>query len=122
MNRPVPKYVFWPNSMPVFVASLLLLFLAGTLTGTILVLVLMFGAFFALRIQIAAHFITAFEIPGISNGTIIQKSDARVVDGQRQLGKCLVIDDRRSGHEIVIYKWLFNSVTLQRMRELIEGA
>lgn len=122
MNKSVPKYIFWPNSMPVFVVSLLLLMLAGSLVNSIFVMAVMFAVFFALRIQIAAHFITAFEFPGVSDGTIIQKSDARILDSRRFLGNCLVIDDRRSGHEIVIYKWMFSPLTLQRIRELIQGA
>jgi len=118
----IPKHIFWPNSNGVFIVSLLTLIFAGNVFNAALAIGLLVCLTYIRRIQIAEHFITALEVPGTSLETIIQKKDARVIEGRRLFGSCLIIDDRRSEQEIVIYKWMFNAMTLKRMREMIEGA
>lgn len=120
--HPNAKHVFWPNSTPVFIISLLLLIFSGSVIGAMLVIMLLLFFSYWRRIQISEHFVTALELPGLSDGVIIQKPDIRFVTAKKKFGECLVLDDRRSQQEIRIYKWLFNPYTIQAIQKLIQGA
>ena len=118
------KAVYWPDNT-YFLAFCGLFILAALLRGGFLTALTAGAALGALlryfRVSMDEHFVTSREIPGLVKPVILPRSEVRALRAERGLGPALVLDDKTSVQEVILYAWAFSAGTLRELERVLEG-
>lgn len=124
MNAEKQKAVYWPDNT-YFLTFCGLFILAVLLRGGFWLALLSGAALGALlryfRVSLDEHFVTSREIPKLIKPVILPRGDVRALHAKRELGLALVLDDKTSVQEVILYSWAFSAGTLRDLERILEG-
>lgn len=97
------------------------LFLLLGITGPFPLIMLLIGLFMMAvsnhnRLTVDENFVTGHDGVIKRWRVIIEKKNVRITEGRRIFGACWILDDRTSTQEILLYRWMFSSDQIKKLK------